>query len=88
MKLKYDFIINELGDEFVAVPVGDFVVDFNGILKLNQTAATIVEMLKEDISYEDLCYKLSNKYQVSIEEAERNVDKMLDGLKGANLIVE
>ena len=48
MKLKYDFIIQKVGDTQVAVPAGDDVNRFSGIIKLNSTGAVIFKMLKNE----------------------------------------
>ena len=87
MKLKYNFVINQLGDSFIAVPVADLAVEFNGVLKLNESAAYIVEQLNSEIAYEDLCAKVAANFSAADEDAKANVDKILEGLKGANLLV-
>ena len=51
MKLKYDFIIQKVGDTQVAVPAGDDANRFSGIIKLNTTGAVIFEMLKKIWNY-------------------------------------
>ena len=33
MKLKYDFIVNEVADQFVAVAVGDGLSEFTGFVE-------------------------------------------------------
>ena len=52
MKLKYEFVIMDMGDEFSAVPVGD--ETFPGILKLNDVGAEIMEQLKEETTPEQV----------------------------------
>ena len=58
MKLKYDFIIQKVGDTQVAVPAGDDANRFSGIIKLNTTGAVIFEMLKDEISAEQIARSL------------------------------
>ena len=48
MKLKYDFTIMDMGEEFAAVPVGEDAAKFHGMLKLNAVSAEILKALKED----------------------------------------
>ena len=88
MKLKYEFCINQMGDEFVAVPLGNSVVDFNGILKLNEVAAFIVEQLNSDIEYDALVETVAKRFSSEIQEAKDNVDYIVSGLKDANLLAE
>ena len=46
MKLKYNFVTNEVADKIVAVAVGDDLSKFNGFIKMNGTGAFIFNMLK------------------------------------------
>ena len=88
MKLKYNFIINELGDSFVGVPVSNAAVDFQGVLKFNKETAFIIELLNNEISYEDLCVKVKENFSISEEETKSNVDMILNKLRDAELIEE
>ena len=48
MKLKIEFDIMELDDEWVGVPVGDNAQKFQGVLRLNEEACAIVKLLQSD----------------------------------------
>ena len=39
MKLKYNFVTNEVADKIVAVAVGGDLEKFNGFIKMNDTGA-------------------------------------------------
>ena len=88
MKLKYNFVLNQLGEEFVAVPIGDSVIEFNGLLKLNESAAYIIESLNNEITYDDLCMNVAAKFSTTTDDARKNIDYIIDGLMNAGLIVE
>ncbi len=88
MKLKYTFMINELGDSFVAVPMSDSLESFNGVLKLNEGGAFIIETLNNEISYEDLCAKVAEKFSITVEEAKENMEPLFEKLREENLIEE
>ena len=45
MKLKYQFVINNVAGETIAVSVGDNDGRFNGYIKLNETGSFIYKML-------------------------------------------
>ena len=88
MKLSYNFVVNQMGDNFVAVPVENAIVDFNGILKLNGAAAFIVELLNSEITYEDLIKKSIERFDCSNDDAVSNIDYVLQGLRDAKLLIE
>ena len=88
MKLKFEFIIEKMGENNIAVPVGNAIVDFNGILKLNETAAFIIEKLNNEISMDDLVFAVSEKFGCDKNAAIENVEYIVNGLKEANLLAE
>ena len=45
MKLKYEFIITEIGDDMIAVPTGDGADQFHGTVRLNGDAQTWTELI-------------------------------------------
>lgn len=88
MKLKYHFEITQIGDEYLGVPVSSEIVEFKGLLKLNETAVFIVDGLKEDISENDLTQMVSDKFLCDFNEAKENVNNIVDLLKSAGLILD
>ena len=56
MKLKSDFITQEIDDTQFLVPVG--AESFSGIVRSNKTAAFIVDCLKEETTEEALVDKM------------------------------
>ena len=70
MKLKYNFIINQVADNMVAVPVGNDLANFSGFLKVNDIGAEILEILKEEATVEEIAAKMLEKHPESnMEEA-------------------
>lgn len=47
MKLRFEFEIMDMGDEIVAVPVGEGAAEFHGMLRMNQDAAEMLQQIKE-----------------------------------------
>ncbi len=86
MKLKYTFEMMEIDDQLMAVPVGDGADEFRGILKLNASAASIFELLKEEKSEEEIVEVLSQKYDSSPDEIKEDVHSYLVQLKEAGFL--
>lgn len=62
MKLKYTFESMELDDRIIAVPVGDGAQDFRGVVKLNDSAAEIFDLLKQETTEEAVVEALKARY--------------------------
>ena len=88
MKLKYDFVINQVAGETVAVSVGNNDGQFNGYIKLNETGAVIFEALKNDTTREEIINTLLEKYpDANKKDVEESVDELIEKLNGAQLLV-
>lgn len=68
MKLKYEFTIMDMGDEFAAVPVGDDAAKFHGMLKLNAFSADVLSQIKEETTPEKVHAYLKEKYPESTDD--------------------
>ncbi|MBQ6717413.1 MAG: PqqD family protein [Clostridia bacterium] len=87
MKLKYNFVINQVAGETVAVSVGDNDGRFNGYIKLNETGAFIFKMLKKDTTREDIINALLAEYPDATQEvAAESVDELVEQLRKAELL--
>lgn len=68
MKLKYNFVTNEVADKIIAVAVGDDLQKFNGFIKMNGTGAFIFNMLRKDVTEEEIIKAMSAEYTDTTEE--------------------
>ncbi len=88
MRLKYDFVINNVAGETVAVSVGDTAGRFNGYIKLNETGAFIFKALKKETSREDIIKGLLSEYpDATPETVADSVDEILEKLNKAELLL-
>ncbi len=87
MKLKYNFISNEVADKIVAVAVGDDLQKFNGFIKMNDTGAYIFNMLKNDVTEEEIVAAMKKDYSDATEEEIReSVNEFVGKLKDADVL--
>ena len=62
MKLRYEFSVMEMDGEYMAVPVGENAGTFNGMLRMNEVSAEILDLLKEDTTPEAVHRILRERY--------------------------
>ena len=85
MKLKYNFVTNEVADKIVAVAVGGDLEKFNGFIKMNDTGAYIFNMLKSDVTEEEIVAAMKKDYEDAAEEEIREtVSEIVGKLKEAH----
>ena len=77
MKVKKDYILREIANEVVVVPTGKEAIRFNGMLTLNQSAKILFEALYQEQTKESLVNLLLDTYDISQEQAIKDVDEFL-----------
>lgn len=87
MKLRYNFLINEMGDYYIAIPTSEGVVEFNGIIKLQEKEAFMIEKLNETITEEELVKAVCEKYGCNEQETSARVAEIIAQLKAEDLLV-
>ena len=86
MKLKPDFISQDVDDVRFLVPVG--AESFRGIVKSNKTAAFIVDLLAEETTEEAIVDAMCEKYDAPREVLEADVSKVLETLRKIGALEE
>jgi len=86
MKIKEDFILRKIVDDYVVVPVGAQTVNFNGMITLNETGAFLFENMQKEISKEELIDKMMEEYDVDKDRASSDIDKFVSKLKSEDLL--
>ena len=83
---KKDFVLREMANEYVLIPFGTDALDFNGIIKLNETAKFMWESIDSEIDTAVLKAKLIEKYSIGGAEAQNAVDIFIAQMKEAGCI--
>lgn len=69
MKLKHGFLLRQVADAWVVLPVGQDMLDFNGMINLNETGALLWQKLESGADLDALTAALTAEYNVSSEIA-------------------
>ena len=88
MKLKIDFIVKKVADKSVAIAVDGSKVGFDGMLTMNDSAAFILQCLKNDTDIESIVKAFLNEYDATREQAENTIVNFVSKLREAGLIEE
>ena len=86
MKLKADFITQDIDDTQFLVPVG--AEAFSGIVRSNKTAAFIVNLLKDETTEEQIVDALFERYDAPKEEIATDVKQILLTLRNIHALEE
>lgn len=87
MKINSNFVLRSIADNWIALPVGEAVVDFRGMLTLNESGVILWRKLEGGATREELIDTLLAEYDVTPDVAESDVDAFIKRLTDAGCIV-
>ncbi|MBQ8894633.1 MAG: PqqD family protein [Clostridia bacterium] len=88
MKLKENFVLREVADTWVVLPLGEATLDFNGMLSLNESGAMLWRVLEHGGNRQALLDALTAEYDVAQDEAQADVESFLQKLRQAGCLAE
>lgn len=88
MKLNGTFILRQVADEILAIPVGETALRFHGMVLLNGVSRVIWEQLTEQTDLQTIVDAVTEQFEVPEEQAREDILEFLHGLKTANLLEE
>lgn len=88
MRIKIQFELTELGDEIIAVPVGENMNEYNGVVRLNETASFIFKLMQNETSEEAIVQAMERKYKVAHEVLVKDVHKYIEDFRERGLLAE
>ena len=86
MKLKSDFITQDIDDMQYMVPVG--AEAFSGVVRSNRTAAFIVNCLKDETTEEAILDEMVQKYDAPRAVMAKDLHEILNTLRSIGAIEE
>lgn len=88
MKLRYQFVVQNVSGKPVAVAVGQDNEKFNGMIKLNTAGELIFDLLAQDCTQEELLSRFADHFGVSVETVKPDVLAFVDQLRQNDLLSE
>lgn len=87
MRIVTGYLLREIAGIWVVIPVGERVVQLNGIISLSESGALLWKRLEKDAEKNDLVQLLTDEYDVSQANAITDVEIFLDLLKAKGLLL-
>ena len=86
MIIKKELIKREIAGDTILVPVGQTVLESNGLFMLNELGAFIWDLLPGMESEEEICNAVLAEYDVSSETVKKDVADFLHKLREMEII--
>lgn len=87
MKIVDGFVLKNIADTNVVVPLGSNTVSFRSVIQLNETGAFLWRLLENDIDEAGLLTALLKEYDIDEQTAKADIDEFLATMRKAELLV-
>jgi hypothetical protein len=87
MKIKSNLLLREIAGSWIIVPVGEMVVEFNGLMNLSESGAFLWKKLSDGAEMEDLVNGLLSEYNVDEATAKADVQEFVSTLQTKGLLL-
>ena len=86
MKVKNGFILRKVGSQFVVAATGEASRNFNGMIRLDESGAFAFNLLKNEISEQDMLSALAAQYSVDEDSLKGDLANFIAKLKEAGAL--
>ena len=77
MKIKSGFLLREIAGTQVVVPIGERVIDFKGMMVLNDIGQVVWNKLQNECTFEDILSSVLDEYDVDTDQATADIKEFL-----------
>lgn len=88
MRVKDGFVLHNIGEEYMAVATGEAAENFNGIVRSNETAAYIFELLQKETTEEAIVDAMCERYDADRNVIEKDVANIIEKMREAGFLHE
>lgn len=80
MKVEKEFVLREIAGDYVIIPTGKTVLEFNGLATINEVGAFLWDLLQEETTEEKLVERILEEYDVDEPTAKADIREFLEML--------
>lgn len=88
MRIDKEFILREIAGDYIIIPAGKTVLDFNGLITVNEVGVSLWNMLQNEVTFEELIQGILDEYDVEESVAREDVQEFLAALIDVGIITK
>lgn len=88
MRVNKNYILRQVADEYILIPVGQAALNTKGLISLSESGYLLYERMQENCDAKDLVQLLCSEYDVSEEEAASDVEEFLGQMRTIGMLEE
>jgi len=89
MKIKSGYLLRTVAGTHIVVPIAERVIEFKGMMTLNEVAATVWQFMKSedrDYEYREILEFILSEFDIDRETAEKDLKKLLEQMESSGVI--
>ena len=86
MRVDKEFVLREIAGDYIIIPTGKTVLDFNGLITVNEVGASLWNMLQNEVSLDQLVQGILDEYEVEEEVAREDIQEFLNTLEKSGIL--
>lgn len=88
MRIDNEFVLREIAGDYIVIPTGKTVLEFNGLITVNEVGVSIWNMLQNEVTFEELVQGILKEYDVEEDVAREDIQEFLDILINGGILAK
>lgn len=81
MRVEKEFVLRNIAGDYIIIPTGKTILNFNGLITVNEVGVLIWKMLQNEVTLDDLIHGVLDEYDVEENVAREDIQEFLDRLR-------
>jgi len=88
MRINKEFVLREIAGDYVIIPTGQTVLEFNGLITVNEVGVSLWNMLQNEVTEDDLVAGILAEYEVEEDVAREDIREFIETLVSGNILAK
>lgn len=80
MRVEKEFVLREIAGDYIIIPTGKTVLEFNGLITVNEVGVSLWRMLQKEVTLDELVQGILDEYDVEEAVAREDIWEFLEKL--------
>lgn len=88
MRVEKEFVLREIAGDYIIIPTGKTVLEFNGLVTVNEVGVSLWKMLQEEVTFDELVNGILEEYDVDEAVAREDIREFLDKIIESGILAK
>ena len=88
MRISDQFMLRQVADEYLVIPIGEAALRVKGLIGLSESGSLLYRRLQEGCTETDLVRALLAEYDIDEQTARTDTEKFLDQMRTMGILIE